>query len=395
MRATNPPRAPRRRGLITGLVTASVLALTVFAGSTALAANSRVLYVGSGLVDSAGNIVDAVDNATGQPPSDGIPDNAGTNSDHGILVPTTVSAGYTTVIPIQVMNGDNQTIAHVFLTFPTAGFTLDPGLTITGHSGPNGASCTDVKNAQNTAIVSVSCNFANLAAGALRTVYVFVSTTAASASAATPIFSVQVTTNNENGSNLQLFKADSGGFKVSPQGTDGLDAFAPFGLPVPTLATKGPAGNNKLQTRVDFSQTSGGNLVTIAETDNGGTQFKYVCPVGLSCQPFDATINVQDGLTGTGALFNTSPFLQVTLTALVPKTYNLSKAFVAHYDATSVNDWTLFWATKSTKCGTDVAAAMTKMDQCFLSATLSKPNANGFETVVLTVVMKHNGGTRM
>src|SRR6185295_12245892 len=36
---TNLPRPPRRRGLITGLVTASVLALSLFAGGTALAAN--------------------------------------------------------------------------------------------------------------------------------------------------------------------------------------------------------------------------------------------------------------------------------------------------------------------------------------------------------------------
>jgi hypothetical protein len=385
----------RTRGLAVGIVTTAVIALSILGGGGVLAANSRILYVGSGLVDSAGNIVDKVTNATGQPPSDGIPDNAGTDAVHGILIPTIVSAGYTTVIPIQIKNGDNQTIAHVFGTFPTPGFTLDPSFTITGHSGPNGASCTDVKNAQNTAIVSVTCNFENLAAGSLRTVYVFVSTTTASPSAATPNFSVQVTTNNENGSNLQLFKADSGGFKVSPQGTDGLDAFAPFGQAVPTLATKGPAGNNKLQTRVDFSQTAGGNLVTIAETDNGGTQFKYICPAGLSCQPFEATITVQDGLTGNAALFGASPFLQVTLTALVPKTYNLNKAFVAHYDANSVNDWTLFWATKTTKCGLDVAATLTTMDQCFLSATLSKPNADGFETVVLTVIMKHNGGTRM
>ena len=36
MRATILPRAPRRRGLITGLVTASVLTLSLLAGGTAL-----------------------------------------------------------------------------------------------------------------------------------------------------------------------------------------------------------------------------------------------------------------------------------------------------------------------------------------------------------------------
>ena len=51
MRAINPSRAPRRRGLITGLVTASVLTLSLFAGGTALGANPNWV-VGHG-TDSA------------------------------------------------------------------------------------------------------------------------------------------------------------------------------------------------------------------------------------------------------------------------------------------------------------------------------------------------------
>jgi hypothetical protein len=377
----------RRRGFFAGLISASILALSIL-GGTATAANSRILYVGTGLVDSAGQIVDKVNNATGQPPKDGIPDNAGNGPDQGILVPTKVSAGYTTVVPIQVLNGDNQTIAHVVLTFPTPGFTLDPSLTITGHGGAN---CTD--NKTGAKIISVTCNFDNLAAGAFRSVNIFVATTTATTT--TPLFSVQATTNNENGSNLQLFKADSRTFAVQAQGNDALNAFAPSGQVVPDLKTKAPSGNNKLQTRLDFTQTANGDLVTIDETDSGNTTFKYICPAGLDCQPFEATISVTDGLTGNPAIFGSDPFLKVTLTALVPKTYNLNKAFVAHYDENSANDWTLFWATKATKCGSDPVAFMQTASQCFLSATLSKPDANGVETVVLTVLMKHNGGTRM
>jgi hypothetical protein len=37
---------------------------------------------------------------------------------------------------------------------------------------------------------------------------------------------------------------------------------------------------------------------------------------------------------------------------------------------------------------------MQNLDQCFLNATLSKPDADGFEILVLTVLMKHNGGMR-
>jgi hypothetical protein len=388
-------QATHRRKLAAGLVMTSVIALSILGGGLATAANSRILYLGSNLVGSDNKIIDEVINATGLPGHDLIPDNAGNAADKGILVPTPVSAGYTTVIPIQVLNGDNQTIAHVNLTFPTPGTAtaLDSSLTITGHAGPNGTNCVDNKSGDR--IVSVTCNFDNLAAGALRTVYVFVSTTTASPAVATPLFSVQVTTNNENGSNLQLFKADSRGFTVQAQGNDGLDAFAPNGQTVPPLQTRGPSGSNKLQTRVDFAQTANGNLVTIAETDSGSTSFKYICPAGLECQPFETTISVQDGLTGNAATFG-NPFLKVTLTALVPKTFNLNKAFVAHYDTANnnVNDWTLFWATKSTKCGSDPVKTMQNLDQCFLNATLSKPDADGFETLVLTVLMKHNGGMR-
>jgi len=153
------------------------------------------------------------------------------------------------------------------------------------------------------------------------------------------------------------------------------------------------AGANKLQTQIDFNQSAGGNLVSIAETD--GLQVVYTCPSGQTCQPFATTVSVQDGLSGNPAQFG-SPFLQVTLTALVPKTYTLSKAFVAHYGADNTTpDWIIFWNTKSTKCGSDPAATLATMPACFQNATLSKPDANGNETLVLVVLMKHNGGLRM
>src|SRR5918995_3597425 len=52
MRATSHPRRPRGRGLITGLVTASVLTLSVFAGGTVLGANPKWV-VGHGTDSSA------------------------------------------------------------------------------------------------------------------------------------------------------------------------------------------------------------------------------------------------------------------------------------------------------------------------------------------------------
>jgi hypothetical protein len=374
---------------LAGIVGVSVLAMSAV-GGTVSAANSRILYVGTNLVDATGTIIDLVNNVTGLTPPDGIPDNAEK------LTPTPVNAGFSTAVPIDVLNVDNQTIAHVNLAFPApapVGSPLPSGLTVSSIEGVDAGACSIVRNLAGAGI-GVTCNFDNLAGGAVRRFYVVVD--AATATTALDLFTAQVTTNNENGSNLQVFNATSGTFRVQAANANGLSTFVKPGQGNKTYNTNAVAGSNKLQTKLNFNQSAGGNLVSIAETDGGSTAFLYTCPTGLTCQPFEATISVQDGLSGAATDFGQSPFLVVTLTALVPKTYTLSKAFVAHYGASvTVPDWTLFWNDKLTRCGTDVAATLATLDQCFNSATLSKPNADGFQTVVLTVTMEHNGGTRM
>jgi hypothetical protein len=361
---------------LVGMAAAATIALS-FAG-TVTAADSRILYVGS-LVDGTNAIIDADHN--------GIPDN------DKKLIPTSVNAGYSTAVPIQVLNGDNQNIAHVVLTFPATGTLADSGLTVSDVGGTDKLACAKVLDA-NLNVIGVRCAFDNLAAGAMRSIFIVVATTVATTK--TDLFTVNVTTNNENGSNLQSFIAASGAFNVQAATPNGLSAFVAPGQLAKTFNTNAIGGTNKLQTKLDFTQSSGGNLVSIAETE-GGTTFQYRCPVelGLVCQPAETSISVQNGLTGTSATFGSAPYLSVTLTALVPKTFNLNKAFVAHYGAsTTTPDWILSWATKTDRCGTNITAKLATVDQCFNTATLSKPNADGLETLVLQVITKHNGGMR-
>ncbi len=400
MRATLGDRRTRTRRKLAAIAAASLFALSMLGSGTVTGANSRTLYIGTDLVDANGVIIDNVINLTGLPGQDGIPDNAGpepgTIGNVGVLIPTPVNAGFSTAVPIQILNGGNQTLAHVLLSFPITGTSLTSGLTITDIGGTNAASCWKVFDGSTPpAVTGVSCNFDNLAAGAVRSFFVVVAVSSTFDTTQTNLFTASVTTNNENGSNLQYFTASSGSFQVLATNPDGLSTFVPPGQLSKSFSTDAVVGSNKLQTKLDFTQSAGGNLVAIAEDNTTETTYLYKCPSGLTCQPVETTITIQDGLSGTSAGFSSSPFLTVTLTALVPKTYTLSKAFVAHYgtDAT-VPDWILYWGTKSTRCGADIAAKLATIDQCFNSATLSKPDATGNQTLVLQFVAKGNGGNR-
>jgi hypothetical protein len=367
---------------LAGILAASALAASVL-GGTVQAANSRDLFIGSNLVDASGAIIDLVNNDTRAAGPDGLPDNA------GILLPTTVSAGYTTAVPVQVKSTDNQTIANVTATFPAGGVSLAPSLSIKSVEGTDKGSCSIVtENGRGT---GATCDFGNLSANGLRSVYLVVETT--SATSAQDIFSASVTTNNENGSNLQTFVATSGAFAVQAASDNGLSTFVPPGQAAKPFSTVGVAPGNALQTKIEFKQSAGGNFVAIAENDASGTTFAYTCPAGLECQAAETTISVQEGFTGVHTIFGASPYLKVTLTALVPKSFNVNKAFVAHYGASPTTpDWLMVWSDKSTRCGNNIAAAIAANGRCFLDASTSK--TGGAQTLVLQVVLTTNGGMR-
>ena len=344
------------------LSTTVSLALAAVGTGAAIAADSRILYVGSGPLPAG----------------------------HGVLTPSTVTQGGTTKIDISVLNGDNQNIAHTVLFFPKVGTNLPAGLTVSYVFGPDASFCSPTGAV--TGATSLQCDFGNLAAGGSRTISILVDV-ASGFSGTGALFTANVETNNENGSNNQVFEASSGAFAVDPATSNDLGTFAKPGHTIPqTFGTTGAAGlANKLTTAVTFKTNNAtGNLVQIAEAS--GVAVEYVCPSGLVCQPDATTVDIDDG-TGD---FSTSPYLTWKLTAQVPKTFTLSKVFVAHYPTGSTtSDWQLFWSTKSDKCGANPGATVAANGQCILSATLSKPDkVTGLATLVISFLSDHNGGAR-
>ena len=343
------------------LSTTVSLALAVLGTGSAIAADSRILYVGSGPLPAG----------------------------HGVLTPSAVTQGGTTRIDISVLNGDNQNIAHTVLFFPKVGTTLAAGLTVSYVFGPDAGFCSPTGAV--TGASSVQCDFGSLAAGGSRTISILVDV-ATGFSGTGALFTANVETNNENGSNSQVFQASSGSFGVDPATNNDLGTYAKPGHTTPqTFGTTGAPGlANKLTTAVTFkTNTATGNLVQIAE--ESGVAVEYVCPSGLTCQPDATTVDIDDG----SGDFSARPYLTWQLTAQVPKTFTLSKAFVAHYPTGSTtSDWQLFWGSKSDKCGANPGATVAAKGQCILSATLSKPGATGLATLVITVLTDHNGGMR-
>ncbi len=348
---------------LVAISTTGSLALAVLGTGAATAADSRILYVGSGPLPAG----------------------------HGVLTPTAVTQGGATKIDVTVLNGDNQNIANTVLYFPVNGTPLAPGLTVSYVFGPDAGFCTPTGAA---AATSVRCDFGNLRAGASRTVSILVDVASNfPLTAATPLFTVNVETNNENGSNSQVFQASSGSFAVQAPGSSLLGTYVKPGITqTQTLGTSGELGSaNKLTTAVSFKPSqANGNLVQIVE--ESGVAVEYVCPAGLVCQSEATTVDIDDG----SGDFSASPYLTWQLTAQVPKTFTLSKAFVAHYPTgATASDWQLFWNTKTDKCGSNPGATLAASGQCIMSATLSRPDrTTGLATLTIVVLTDHNGGMR-
>jgi hypothetical protein len=301
----------------------------------------------------------------------------------GKLVSTPVTQGGTTMFTVEVKSNDNQTIAHTNLTVTVA--SSPAGLSIADFydPDPNGTDASFCGVNGNT----ISCDYGNLAGFAERTIAVVVNVSADFPTNATGLFSAVATTNNENGSNLQSFPADSGGFAVQAASANGLQTFVPPGQ-LKQLNTAGlnTAGAGKLSTAIKFAASAQGDAVAINEgTDPVG---KYACPSGLTCQPDYSEVAFTH--SGFGA-----PYLTWTLTALVPSTYTLSKAFIVHYTSATASDPVMFVKDKTAWCGSDLDATMAAKHQCINVATLSKPDkATGLSTLVLQAIFDHNGGAR-
>jgi hypothetical protein len=332
----------------------------------------------------------------------GSPD-AQTNA--GRLLPSAVTVPATglvnsTLIPVQVKSIDNQTIAHTILTIDwnkssNAGLSLNAVqfIDLTDDGIDDVAGCSAGSG------TIITCNFNNLPARATRTVGVVVdvASTFVASTQVQPLFFAHVVTNNENGSNTQLFDATSGPWATTPPNTDpgfkvgafDSDTVLTFALPNSSnnLANTAPSSTNKLQAKVAFD-TVKGKIVAI--TEGQSTDLLYKCPTGLqqACQTTFSQVTAGDGA------FPDSPYFTWTLNALVPNTYNKSQGYVVHYPTGAKDsDWILLFKNSSSLCGTDIAAKITAQGHCISALSLTKVDKST-QLLSVTVVMDHQGGLK-
>lgn len=297
MRATQEFRRMRARRTSVGILTAIAIALTMFGGA-AQAANSRVYSV-------------------------------------SLSDPTPVSAGGATRFDVVVDSDDNQTIANVHLSVPAIGQTWPDGAVITTVFGANASMCAPSDG------TSLSCDFGNIAGFGTRTISI-VASVAATVPAGDITFSASAETNNENGSNLQV----ESGTAVAEVQAFSDNALATFNLGgAVSTSPLGTGGAGNLQTTVNLLGNNGGNgnVVQVTE-DTNGVQPPYCVALKLTCQPDFTVVKVNAGDP-------VSPYLETVLTAKVPKTYNVRKAFVIHVlDDGSVAPGFPLFNVKSTSC---------------------------------------------
>jgi hypothetical protein len=92
-----------------------------------------------------------------------------------------------------------------------------------------------------------------------------------------------------------------------------------------STSPRGIGGN--LQTTLNLPPYTGGNGNAIVITEGADVDQPLVCvTLKLTCQPDYSVVSVNGGAL-------VSPYLETILTANVPKTYNIKKAFVIHLDA--------------------------------------------------------------
>lgn len=336
----------------------------------ATAANTRTLWIGS-------------------------PDaktNAGKIFATPVSIPGSDAPTNATLFVVQIKSTDNQNLAHTVLVID-ANKQGATGLSLETFFDPDGGDDASSTFCGSSGSV-ITCDYGSLPARTDRTVAVVVDVTSDYVAPANqPLFWAKVTTNNENGTNQQLFIAASGpsaddpdapspGFSVNAFDPDKENTFVPAGQ-AKQLFTSAAGGSNKLQTTVNFTST-GGDVVAINEGDS--TASLYRCPTGLTC----TATTYSEVITSSGA-FTSSPYFTWKLTALVPKNYTLSQGFVAHYlDGARDPDWILLFKNKSSFCGT---AEITANGHCIKTLTLSKP-VNGVSTLTVEVVMDHQGGLK-
>jgi hypothetical protein len=288
------------RRLIAG-ASAALLAASLLAVTGASAADNRLAYVGSPPAPS-----------TPPPPTA-----------TGLLTFTQVTAGGSTNVDYVVHSYDNQNLTHAFLKLPSTTVAQPDGLTVVTVYGTDKDSCSWVKGG-----TTVSCDFQKLTPKKPdRSISVVWAVSPSFDTGRTPVFTASLQVNEEtnpNGTNAQVFQADSRTTPVEAGNANVTDTFLPPGQvdkQTFNTASLDTAGAGSLQT-----------IVTVPAGQTGRAQVKdlnttidpFVCPSGYVCQNDYASASVNSGA-------NVTPFVEWTLNAVVPSTYKLQQAFVAHY----------------------------------------------------------------
>ena len=361
MRAINAPHAPRRRGLVTGLVTASVLALSMFAGGTALGANPNWV-VGHG-TDSA---------STAPQPASGASSSA-------------VGAGRQVGFFEWLRNADTSNISQLFVTASTTPSATVVGATWTIKNAAGGT----VRSGLCSTTTPLSCSFGALNAG--NTVYVVAAftTRANLADGATQAVHFEFnTTGTPGGKNNSHGDAKAIDDQVTV--TNNGDANGDFNLAQASLTV---ADNQALQnnrnpqaTTVTVNASAVGAAVgdSPALTTPCTSALTAGFPSFFSCSLLTSstsTVEVGNGKTFNNANGAGTPGIKVIVSfAKAPSQLKGANPFVYHY-------WT------------DAAGAHAELVTATCTMVGGAPSNSGPCLVVgnqlVTVWLAHNGNMRM
>jgi hypothetical protein len=282
---------------LTTLGISSLVVLQALAGAAG-AADTRVIYIGSGPVGAATN---------------------------GVLTLTPVTSGGVTATDVIVKNIDNQTLTHVVVTFaaPTG------GLTLSGVIGTNAGSCAPTDSSP------LVCDFGNLAKNATRTFTVLFSASSTAASTVTAHISFNEST-NPNGSNTHIEPA-TGSITPTDGGCDLVATFLPPGQAAKDVGTTCDLSSSNPQTTSVRIPGSIVSAIRVAEETSS------LCTPGLVCfgQASIADLSVDGTYT-----------VVWTIEWQVPTNFNKQKFGILHFaDGATTADLTLTY--KKNLCKTD------------------------------------------
>jgi hypothetical protein len=290
-------RARIGRRLAAAVVTPLVI-LQLLAGGAG-AADTRLIYLGSGPVSDAGT--------------------------NGVLTLTPVTVGGVTSTTVIVKNIDNQTLTHVVVTVPAP----SGGLTMTGVFGADASSCGDGTSAP------LVCDFGNLAKNQSRTFSVLFSASSTDASTVTATVQFNEST-NPNGSNAHVEPA-TGSVTPTDGGCDSVATFLPPGQATKIVGTTCDLSSTNPQKTSVAVPGSIVSAIRVAE------EASSLCKADLVC--FGQASIADVAVDGTYTVV-------WTIEWQVPSNFNKNRFGILHFpDGSTTADLTLTF--KKNLCKTD------------------------------------------